>query len=150
MSFRERMKVARSAAEQRIHIELERRGLTKFLYPLESVIMLDKASPNRGCIISKEKLTRDMVPTGRQERPKFTVPDFIIKTELGSRAATPVYIDGPPHEKRGSRNRDAKINNELTLLGFPYLRFSYRGQMSKQRLTEICDKMEALCKEVTL
>lgn len=149
MSYRDRMKVGRSKAEDLIFAELQRRGLANKFYPLESVILLDSASKFKGhigFIIPKERLMREMVPKEKGATPKYTVPDLIVKTK----PPTPWYIDGPPHLKRGRKRRDDEIDDELRELGYEPERSAYKGDLARQptRLKEICDEIEVVCQEV--
>lgn len=149
MSYKERMQVGRSKAEDLIFIELQRRGLADKFYPLESVILLDSRSKFKGhigFIIPKERLMQDMVPKEKGATPKYTIPDLIIK----SKPARPIYIDGPPHLKCGVKRRDDEIDAELRELGFDPQRFPYKGDLERHptRLTEICDEIEQVCEGV--
>lgn len=78
----------------------------------------------------------DMLQNG-EKRYKFTSPDALAPLK-------PIYLDGPPHLRRGVKNRDDQIDALLKELDFEPVRFSYSPPLSNKRRAEICDAIEEL------
>lgn len=110
MTFRDRMKVGISTAEDQLHAGLVRLKLTKGLY--------------RNYAIRLKTL-----PNGRK---RATRPDFCWPYKSFA-----FYLDGPPHNTRGGRLRDETITGELEAEGWTVLRAKYRPPLSNKRRVEI-------------
>lgn len=147
MTFRDRMRVSPSKAEQTLLIELQKRGLAKKLYPLGSVIVFVEGYK----IVELERFTKTMLKEANELReiadqantPVFTQPDFIFQHN----PPLPVYLDGPVHKRKGVQNRDSKINEQLCQCGIPPLRFPYSPPLSGRRLMQIVNKIEEQLKQ---
>jgi len=120
------MQVGVSGAEDRVHMELQRRGLVDRMLPRGSTILFD--ADNGYVIVKPEWVTRKMI----REAVCWTVPDVPFPTFLS-------YLDGEVHLTRGARNRDDRINGFLDAVGLRFGRFPYRGRLSHVRLLEIAD-----------
>ena len=57
-----------------------------------------------------------------------------------------VFIDGHPHRKQSRMDRDSVIDSTLKRRGWRVLRERYKGTLSKKRLGEIADSVEACLK----
>ena len=120
MTFRDRMKVGISAAEDHLHIALLREGLTKGMF--------------RNYAIRLKTL-----PSGRK---RSTSPDFCWPSRSFA-----FYLDGVVHHTSGARLRDERIQEELEADGWTVLRAGYSASLSKKRKGEIVAGLrEALSK----
>jgi len=120
VTWRERMKVGISTAEDQLHAGLVRLKLTKGLFRNRSIPLKPTVNGQK-----------------RQTHPDFCWPykSFAF------------YLDGPPHETRGGRFRDESITTELEAEGWTVLRAKYRPPLSNKRRVEIeALLMEALTK----
>ena len=140
MSFRDQMQVSVSRMEDLVHIEIARRkGLLKRLRLRNTVIILTDPP----ILMLEEKVTKDMLIRDG-ERVAFTVPDFIFDTP-NKPMPLPVYLDGPPHKRRGRKNRDDKIDDLLRKLGFDPLRLPY-SKPSKKKAVQMVNFIEEALK----
>jgi very-short-patch-repair endonuclease len=85
-------------------------------------------------ILSEKRLTCGMLTQHTiimsRENEECTIPDFYWPAD---RLA--VYIDGPVH--KGKRlDKDEKINQWLEEHGIEYIRFSYKGQLTRTKALE--------------
>lgn len=135
------LKVAMPKAEVLVRIELQKRGLAKYLLPLNSVIIFHVEAVR---IYSDTEVTRTMIQKVKEKervRVAFTKPDLFW--DMGADVKQwPVYLDGPVHKRRGVKNRDDAIDTELREMGFEPTRYPYTAA-SKKWIQEICDEMEA-------
>lgn len=137
MTFRDRMRVNPSQAEIDVFTELQRRGLHKHLVSLGTVVLIMKATEERRVIIAnKNQVTKPLVSLAEM----FTIPDFPFLRHH----RLLVYLDGPVHERRGVKNRDDRIDKQLTKFGFQSERFSYTPPLSNTRKMEICNRLAEL------
>lgn len=134
MSFRDRMSTGDPRMEEFVHIEITRRPkLLERLRARNTVIIL----VDPPVLIPQERVTKQML--GRDgERVPFTVPDFIFDQLPWP---LPVYLDGPPHKRRGPKNRDDKIDELLRKAGFDPLRLPY-SRPSENKARIMVDKIE--------
>ena len=110
MTFRDRMKVGISAAEDQLHATLIREELTKGLYRNYSIALKPTANGQQ-----------------RQTRPDFCWPSRNFA----------FYLDGVVHHTNGARLRDERIQAELEADGWTVLRAGYSSSLSKKRKGEI-------------
>lgn len=135
MAFTERMKVEHSLAQIILRIEMQKRGLHKRMAPLNSVIIFN-AHPIQ--IAREERVTKDMIK--KRYILQFTKPDLLFAAER-----FPFYLDGPPHRRRGVKNRDDTIDQELLSMGFAPLRFAHNGgKPSTRELNTWADAIEMI------
>jgi len=147
MTFRERMRVSPSRAEEILLIELHRRGLAEKLYPSGSVIVFIEGYK----IVSYEEFTKTMLKEANELReiadqkdiPVFTQPDRILKHN----PPIPVYLDGPVHKQKGVQRRDSAINMQLCECGIPPLRFPYSPPLNPNRCRVIVNEIEEHLKQ---
>jgi len=141
MSFREQMQVSPSRADMQLYMEVQSRPyLREQLHHFGSVIVFVDGYK----IVSEEYFTRNILEhakkvneTMNQKRSIFTKPDLLFKKPFA------VYLDGLVHRRRGVRNRDDQINQQLREVGIPFLRFSYGTRLIETRCREIVDEVEA-------
>lgn len=133
MAFRARMRVKNPAGEDKVLIELQRRGLIEKMNQRGTIILFYDATPEKARIVQKEKFTREMAA----ECDALTIPDFPF-LHYGFAG----YLDGPPHKRRGVKNRDDEINRRLDAAGIKPLRFPYKPPLSDKLCREIVDEME--------
>ena len=120
MTFRDRMKVGISTAEDQLHAALIREGLTKGLWRNYSIPLKPTANGQQ-----------------RQTRPDFCWPSRNFA----------FYLDGVVHNRSGARLRDERITTELEADGWTVLRAGYSSSLSKKRKVEIVAELrEALSK----
>lgn len=131
MSFRTRMKTSRPQAEDRVHAELQRRGLTEGMFR-HKVVTFSK----RTITDSAPHRTRADPPVGTIVYD-MTMPDF-----LWEKAKLAVYLDGAAVHKGKALDRDEAHDRKLRIMKIQSLRFRYKGRLSKVRLKEICDGVE--------
>ena len=110
MTFRDRMKVGISIAEDQLHAALIREGLTKGLWRNYSIPLKPTANGQQ-----------------RQTRPDFCWPTRSFA----------FYLDGVVHHTSGARLRDESITAELEADGWTVLREGYSSSLSKKRMVEI-------------
>ncbi len=66
-----------------------------------------------------------------------TDPDFAIDDDRSPIGVRPVYIDGPPHLKIRTEEKDAHVEKCLRCLDIPFERFSYDYPITQDRRREI-------------
>lgn len=143
MSWRDRMHVSESKAEIKFKIMLQHRRLLRrtqkgMIMPSNTVIVFKDDGYD---LVNKHQFTVAMA-----EKHDFTIPDLIVLRMLQNMVeeVVPFYLDGPPHETDGSRERDERINAELISRGIKPRRFKYVPEISKRRLEQICNEVEEL------
>lgn len=143
MSWRDRLRVSESNAEIDLTIMLQSRGL---LTPTEKGCVM----PSSTVIVFKDE-TYDLVDKHQftlamAQKYQFTIPDRIVLRFIKGiiREVVPFYLDGPPHQRNGVRERDERINAELISRGVKPRRFSYVPKISKRLLTQIADEVQEL------
>lgn len=130
--WRDRLRQNPSNAEVTVRIELQKRHLLHLLKPEGTVILFRKKGIK---ILSKEQVTKKIVEAAQG----FTVPDFLACTRNG---VYPWYLDGPPHERNGVKNRDERINRTLRFYGVEPERISYTPPLPDYKLHQICDHIQ--------
>lgn len=135
MAFRERMKVEHSMAEIILRIEMQKRRLHKRMSPINTVVFLDVRKIQ---IAAEERVTKSMIK--KTFKVQFTKPDLLFPKEK-----FPVYLDGPPHLRRGVKNRDDAIDHALLKLGFAPFRIGHDGgRPSKENVKAWGDAIETI------
>lgn len=136
MSFRERMAVGTSQAEDFVHAELQNRGDGHRIERNKIMVLFED-----GTYAVVDSLTEKQIQRLRELNIPYTAPDLLIDYEK------PVYLDGPPHKKRGVKNRDDKIDAALRKCGITPHRYSFKSSQQRRRLLEICDEIEKILEE---
>ena len=109
------MKVSVSRAEEKILIELQRRGLTRLLETQKPFEFIWQVEGVHGTII-----------------------DFYWNPPINYA----VFLDGPVHLKYSHERRDELIDKALERRGIKVDRFRYKPPITKKRLREIVDQIE--------
>jgi len=119
--WRHRLKTPVSRAEEKILIELQRRGLTRLLETQKPFEFIWQVEGVHGTII-----------------------DFYWNPPINYA----VFLDGPVHLKYAHERRDELIDRALEKRGIQVDRFEYKPPITKKRLMEICDHIEATLKKL--
>ena len=109
------MKVGISNAEIQLFIELQRRGLTRYLETQKGFRFIEEVNGVLGTII-----------------------DFFWNQPYNYA----VYLDGPHHKKYAHERKDDLITEALKKRGIKVDRFEYDPPLRKRRLKEIADQIE--------